>query len=584
MVNKVTSQQAVAGIAGNRGELDRPVGIVGAGPVGLACALRLASLGVPSLVLEAEPALLKQGSKACLIQGDVLEVLDKFGCAEEVDREGVTWHVARTYVRDKEIVEKVYPRPLGYGPFTNISQYRIQQLMLGRLDESPLVEVRWSHRVSGLEQDASGVTVRADTPRGPRELRFGYLVACDGVRSELRELAGVEWTGYTHGDRFLITDIRARLPFARERHFHYDPPSNPGRQLVIHAQPDDVWRIDFQLPREADIEEERRTGAIDARIRAVIGDVPYEIDWLSTYHFYQRVVAHMRVGRVFFAGDAAHALPPYGARGMNSGIQDADNLAWKLAFVLNGHADETLLDTYHDERHAAARENLAVTEATIRFMVPPSRPRRWLRNALLRLAPAARPLRRHVNSGRMAEPSRYVDSPVVDSSGGHPLAGSFAPDLAISVGGERTRLRRLLGEQFVALHFARDFPAAWRFADDVYARSLSMPVRVVVVLPPGTETGGVTLPATVAHDEDPERSATYRTGESTWYLVRPDGHVAAVRDGEHAAELADLLTACARAVLHEAAADEPLAREPRDRPLPDRTDGSRPGAKVPPWR
>jgi 3-(3-hydroxy-phenyl)propionate hydroxylase len=574
LVNKVPNQQARGLAGGNHGDLDCPVGIVGAGPVGLACALRLASFGVRSLVLEAEPTLLKQGSKACLIQGDVLEVLDKCACAEQIDREGVTWHVARTYVRGKEIVKKVYPRPVGYGPFTNISQYRIQQLMLARLEENPLVEVRWSHRVVGLEQDAHAVTARVETPDGERELRFRYLVACDGVRSRLRDLVGVEWTGYTHGDRFLITDIRAPLAFAHERHFHYDPPFNPGRQLVIHAQPDDVWRVDFQLSPDADIDEERRTGALDRRIRAVIGDVPYEIDWLSTYRFYQRVVEHMRVGRVFFAGDAAHALPPYGARGMNSGIQDADNLAWKLAFVLSGHADETLLDSYHDERHAAARENLRVTEATIRFMVPSSRLRRSLRNLLLRLAWAAKPLRRHVNAGRMAEPYTYVDSPIVDSSGGHPLVGSFAPDLPIFVGGARTRLRRLLGEQFVVLCFARDFAAAWRLADEIYARGLPLPVRVVVVLPPGTETGGVTVPATVAHDEDPERSATYRGEGTTWYLVRPDGHIAAVRADEHAAELADLLVACGRAVSHEAPADEPLARERRRR-RPASADGSR---------
>ncbi|MDQ3823076.1 MAG: FAD-dependent monooxygenase, partial [Actinomycetota bacterium] len=441
--------------------------MVGAGPVGLACALRLASLGVPNVVLEAEPRLLKQGSKACLIQGDVLEVLDKFGCADQVDREGVAWHVARTYVRGEEIVKTVYPKPVGYGPFVNISQYRIQQLLLERLDASPLARIRWSHRVCGVTQDASGVVVRADTAEGERVLRFSYLVACDGVRSTIRELVGVRWTGYTHGDRFLITDIRAPLAVARERHFHYDPPFNPGRQLVIHAQPDDMWRIDWQLPPEADIAAEQRTGALDARIRAVIGDVPYEIDWLSTYRFYQRVVERMRVGRVFFAGDAAHALPPYGARGMNSGIQDADNLAWKLAFVLHGHADDSLLDTYHDERHAAARENLRVTEATIRFMVPPTRPRRWLRNVLLAVAPRVRPLRRHVNSGRMAEPYTYADSPIVDRSVPHRLVGALAPDVPITVEGAATRLRRLFGESFVVVCFARDAAAGLALVDEL---------------------------------------------------------------------------------------------------------------------
>ena len=482
-------------------------------------------------------------------------MLDKFGCADDVDAEGVTWTVARTYVRGKEIERKDYPRPLGYGPFVNISQYRVQQLMLEELEESPFTEVLWAHRVSDVEQDADGVTVRVETSFRTRHLRFEYLVACDGVRSDLRDLVGVEWTGYTHADRFLITDIRAKLPLAAERHFHYDPPFNPGRQLVMHAQPDDMWRIDWQLPLDANIDEEERTGALDRRIRAVIGDVPYEVDWRSTYRFYQRLVERMRVGRVFFAGDAAHALPPYGARGMNSGIQDADNLAWKLAYVLNGHSDEGLLDTYHDERHAAARENLGVTEATIRFMVPAGRARRFGRNLLLRLALAVKPLRRHVNSGRMAEPYVYADSPIVDSSAKYPLLGVLAPDLEVVVQGTRTRLRRLFGRKFVLLCFAPDAAAAALLR----GRDFPLPVRLLVVLPAGSE--GEPGEDAVVVEAEPGSGAGYRTAETMWYLVRPDGHVAATGDGANVDTLPDVVAACARA---RAADGRPQPPQPVD--------------------
>ena len=532
-----------------------PVGIVGAGPVGLACALRLASFGVRSVVLEAEPKLRKQGSKACLIQGDVLEILDKFGCADDVDAEGVTWTVARTYVRGKEIDRKDYPRPLGFGPFVNISQYRVQQLMLEELEESPFTEVLWAHRVSDVEQDADGVTARVETSYRTRHLRFEYLVACDGIRSDLRDLVGVEWTGYTHADRFLITDVRAKLPLAAERHFHYDPPFNPGRQLVMHAQPDDMWRIDWQLPADADIDEEERTGALDRRIRAVIGDVPYEVDWRSTYRFYQRLVERMRVGRVFFAGDAAHALPPYGARGMNSGIQDADNVAWKLAYVLNGHSDESLLDTYHAERHAAARENLGVTEATIRFMVPAGRARRVGRNLLLRLALKVKPLRRHVNSGRMAEPYVYADSPILDATVKHPLLGVLAPDLEVVVRGVRTRLRRLFGRKFVVLCFARDAAAAATLRD----RDFPVSARLLVVLPAGSQADPED--EALVLEAEPGGGAAYRTADTTWYVVRPDGHVAAAGDGENVGTLPDVVAACARA---RAAGGRPQPPQPVD--------------------
>ncbi|MDQ3405823.1 MAG: FAD-dependent monooxygenase, partial [Actinomycetota bacterium] len=286
-----------------------PVGIVGAGPVGLVAALRLADLGVPSVLLEANPELLKQGSKACLIQGDVLDVLDKFGCAEIIAEEGITWTVARTYVRNQEIRAAEYPRPPGFGPFVNISQHRIEQVLVAAAEAHPLCEIRWDHRVTGLSQDQDSVTVRVLTAEGEQDLEFGHLIACDGVRSRVRELVGVEWTGYTHQDRFLITDIKAKLPLSKERHFHYDPSFNPGRQLVMHPQPDDIWRIDWQLPPDADVEGERASGQFDRRVRSVIGDVPYEIDWVSTYRFHQRVVERLRVDRVLFAGDAAHALP-----------------------------------------------------------------------------------------------------------------------------------------------------------------------------------------------------------------------------------------------------------------------------------
>ena len=513
----------------NRPEIP-PVGIVGAGPVGLVLAARLASLGIPSMLLEADSHLRKQGSKACLIQGDVLEVLDKFGCAEQIHAEGITWHIARTYVRDKEIRTTVYPQRIGFGPFVNISQYRIEQTLTTRVEADPLCHVKWSHQVTGILQDADGVRVLAQTPAGEVELRFEYLVACDGVRSALRDLVGVAWTGYSHPDRFLITDIRAQLPLAKERHFHYDPSFNPGRQLVIHPQPDDTWRIDWQLPPDADIETERRTGAFDQRVRAVIGDIPYEIDWLSTYRFHQRVVDRFVVGRVFFAGDAAHALPPYGSRGMNSGIQDADNLAWKLALVLQGRADHSLLETYHDERYAAARENLAVTEATIRFMVPPCRSRRWVRAALLWLAKPVRAVRRHINSGRMAEPYVYTDSPLVDATSGHPLIGHFAPDGWVSAAGRRKRIRRLFGAQFVVVYFGTDASAARRFVGQAFTRPSPVPTRLVLVLPTGTEIGDLPTQVTVVHDADDGLRTDYHVRRPTWMLIRPDGHIASAGD------------------------------------------------------
>lgn len=522
------------------------VAIVGAGPVGLITALRLARFGVPVTILEASPELLKRGSKACLIHGDALEILDKVGCADEINAEGVTWTVARTYVRNQVIRTARYPRPLGFGPFVNISQYRIEQVLAQAVARDSRCDLRWGHQVTGLAQDGDGVSVQVLGPDGPADLRFRYVVACDGVRSTIRELTGAEWTGYTHQDRFLITDIRARLPLAKERHFHYDPSFNPGRQLVMHPQPNDIWRIDWQLPPDADIEGEQADGTFDRRVRAVIGDVPYEIDWVSTYRFHQRVVRRLRDGRVFFAGDAAHSLPPYGSRGMNSGIQDADNLAWKLALVLHEQAAEELLETYHTERYAAASENLRVTEATIRFMVPPNWLRRQARNLLLRACRPLRLARGRVNSGHMTEPFTYTDSPIVQPGTDGALLGRFAPDGPVREPGHPDRLRRLFGSQFTGLYFAASAADADRFAAAARARPWAAAARLVVVLP-GSATGedqpGTNQPGdlTVLHDPDGSLRQAYGGASRQWWIVRPDSHLAACGSGDQADDFAAAL-------------------------------------------
>ncbi|MFJ3172968.1 FAD-dependent monooxygenase [Streptomyces roseus] len=538
-----------------------PVGIVGAGPVGMALAARLASFGIPSVLFERDPELRKQGSKACLIQGDVLEVLDKFGCAETIGAEGVTWTTARTYVRGKEIRAAEYTRRIGYGPFVNISQFRIEQLLLETVEAGALTEVRWSHEITGVEQDGEAVTVTADTPDGPRSYRCRYVVACDGVRSPMRALTGVEWTGYSHQDRFLITDLKVKLPLAKERHFHYDPPFNPGRQLVMHPQPNDIWRIDWQLAPDTDIEAERADGRFDARVRAVIGDVDYEIDWLSTYRFHQRVVEKFRLGRIFFAGDSAHSLPPYGSRGMNSGIQDADNLAWKLALVMQGKAEDALLDTYHDERHAAAKENLAVTEATIKFMVPPNLARRIARKVLLTLSQPFQGARDKVNSGRMAEPYTYTASAIVESAERHPLLGAFAPDARITAPGA-ARVRELYGAGFTGLYFAPDRATGRAFAECALADTRGLAARLIVVLregelavPSAGSASDMPEGVTVLRDRDGVLREAYRADEGTCLVVRPDGHVAALADAGRPELFGATLARCAVATAAVAAED-----------------------------
>jgi pentachlorophenol monooxygenase/3-(3-hydroxy-phenyl)propionate hydroxylase len=233
--------------------------------------------------------------------------------------------------------------------------------------------VRWDHEVVGLTQDLDGVTLTCRQGASEKLLRGSHVIACAGSRADrLRALLGVTFDGESFTDPFLICDIRTDLgSWSHERRFYFDPEWNPGRQVLVHPCPDGTFRIDWQVPADYDLDAEAASGALDRRIRAIIGDRPYEIVWKSVYRFHSRIASRMRVGRVLLAGDAAHLVSPFGARGLNSGVADAENAAWKIAHVGHGWAPEELLESYHAERHAAARENLEVTTATMDFLVPP---------------------------------------------------------------------------------------------------------------------------------------------------------------------------------------------------------------------
>ena len=497
-----------------------PVVVVGAGPVGLSLAIDLAQRGQRVLLLDNDHQL-STGSRAICFAKRTLEVWDRLGVGQAMVEKGVRWHVGKVFFREEQLYrfdllpETGHERPA----FINLQQYYAEAYLVARARELSNLEIRWHNSVAALAQEGDAVRLGIDTPEGRYELRADHVVACDGSRSPIRQLMGLESRGRVFKDRFLIADVRMQADFPAERWFWFDPPFHPGQSVLLHMQPDGVWRIDFQLGWDADPEVEKQPQNIIPRIEAMLraaatgkGDgspspaPPFTLEWASVYTFACLRMDSFRHGRVLFAGDSAHGVSPFGARGANSGVQDADNLAWKLDRVLRGQSPEALLDSYAREREHAADENILNSTRATDFITPKSEISRLFRDATLALAREHGFARKIVNSGRLSVPATLDGSPLNtpdrDAFMGLMRPGAPAADAPLRIDGRDTWLLRELGPDFTLL--------CW---GPVPHWMLELPLKVLVLEP--------------ANDPEEWLSRRYDLRPGTAYLLRPDQHVCA---------------------------------------------------------
>ena len=500
-----------------------PVVIVGGGPVGLCAALDLARHGIPSVVLNAADTV-SVGSRAICWAKRSLEICDRLGFADPVLETGITWNHGRVFFGGENLYNFDLLPEAGHAfpAFVNLQQYHFELFAIAAAESTGMIDLRWRHSVTGVEDAGDHVAVSINTPDGPYRLDADYLLAADGARSTVRRSMGLAFKGQVFEDRFLIADVKMKAGFPTERWFWFDPPFNPGQSALLHKQADDIWRIDLQLGWDADPEEEKKPEKVLPRLKRMLGeDTPFDLEWVSVYTFQCRRLEKFRHNRVFFVGDSAHQVSPFGARGGNGGIQDTDNLIWKLTLVLKGDAPDRLLDTYDAERIHAGDENILNSTRSTDFITPKSAASRRFRDAALNLAKHHEFARRLVNSGRLSLPAVLSGSSLntkdSDPFNGGPPPGAPCPDAPVQENGAPGWLLRHLGDRFVLLVFAPDTGSLGLPAE---LAGLQPAVSCIAVGPAGP--GWLPL-------SDPEETvaARFDGAAGTAYLIRPDQHVAA---------------------------------------------------------
>lgn len=507
--------------------------VVGAGPVGFCTAIGLAQQGVPVVLLEADESVCF-GSRAICISRRSLQILQRLGALPGFMQHGLPWTGGRSFYRGEQVLHFTMPQDANQKlpPMLNLAQYRIEQILLERAQElADLIDIRWQTRVTGLHARDDGAELIVRTPTGAYRMQTDWLVAADGGRSTVREALGLKLQGTSYEGRYVIVDICMKCARPTERLAYFDPPCNPGSTVLVHKQPDDVWRIDYQLRDGEDPDEAVLPQNVLPRVQSLLDMMGETADWApiwtGLYKANALTLDRYHHGRVLLAGDAAHLVPIFGVRGANSGIDDADNLAWKLALVIRGTASPQLLSSYSHERVAAAHENLAYGRKSTEFMAPPNFAFELMRTAVLGLAGRHAGLRPLINP-RQTSAICYRDSPLnawperSAAFAAGPVPGQVLPECPVTLAdGREGHLTDLLTGGFMALWFTDAGPApetlqAWaRIWNHRGARCTVCSVA---------RAGGAHADAV---DHTGRLFDLYGVQPGSLLLVRPDGHMLA---------------------------------------------------------
>lgn len=502
--------------------LHHKVAIIGAGPVGLTTALLLAKAGVPSVVIESE-AQVSHGSRACAATRRSLEILQQAGAYEPFVENGLDWNSGRSYFRGIEVFQMEIPDSADdrFAPVINNPQQYWEEYLVDCAEKSDLINLRWQTKYLGLEENGDVVRARLDTPEGDYTLQADWLIACDGGRSVIRKELGLRMEGEAYDGKFVIVDVKApEFDFPTERRCYFDPEWNPGNSILLHRQPYDLWRLDYRLPKGETEETALEPDQIAARVNdlmAMVGKVvDWELDWATVYSANTKTLTDFREGRVLFAGDAAHLLPIFGIRGANTGFQDAENLAWKLAMVIKGEAGIGLIDSYSTERVLAAREICEEAGKSTRMMDPPSNGHDMVRSAILSFS-LSDPFCAELMHWRTSRPHEYLESALNAVGDDNEKILGGIPNGAVA------RNVKLGPDDFLFDYFRFGYHllvfGGGSGPVDVNQLATRNMVRVISV------DGGATGADVDVSSISPSFVTTYDLPKGGLYLLRPDMHV-----------------------------------------------------------